>query len=989
MRAVVAWPTSDGCAGHPASCRACMILLRLLLIFSCPLCLCCTIPSARPIDQPRRTGISRAMDFSSRITRLPRAHDPDQGREARALFPALSGQVADLIEGAAGCSPYLKSLIEKEHGWLKDALQAPEAALDRLMSDLPNVDHADLPAALRQGKRRVALLTGLADLAGVWPLKEVTGRLSDYADLSCDLAMKACVAAEIKRGKLPGKTESDIATAGGMVALAMGKMGAGELNYSSDIDLICLFDETQFDESEYHEARASFVRATRKMAAMLNDRTAEGYVFRTDLRLRPDPSVTPVCLAMAAAETYYESLGRTWERAAYVKARACAGDLEAGQRFLEVLRPFVWRKHLDFAAIEDAHNMRLRIREHKGLGGRLTLPGHNMKLGRGGIREIEFFTQTRQIIAGGRDPDLRVRGTVEGLARLAEKGWVPQDAADVLTAHYRFHREVEHRLQMLRDAQTHDLPQSQDEFDRLAAFMGRDTAGLQAELLERLNEVHELIEGFFAPEGPDPVPQEAEALFDDEIIGRWPSYPALRSQRAGEIFRRLKPDILTRLARTAHPHEALLAFDGFLAGLPAGVQVFSLFEANPQLVDLLADIAGTSPKLAGHLSRHAGVFDAVIAGDFFAAWPGRAALEADLVARLQAEDDYERKLDAARRWKKEWHFRVGVHHLRGLVDADAAGLQYADLAGAVIGALWPVVQAQFAQKHGDWPGRGAVVLGMGSLGAERLNAESDLDLIVIYDADGIEGSDGRRPLATRTYYARLTQAMITALTARMAEGKLYEVDMRLRPSGNQGPVATGWSAFRDYQQTEAWVWEHLALTRARVIAGPQDLAGDVETFRAALLAEKGKLDPVVKEAAAMRARVADAKRPDGPWDTKLGPGRLQDIELIAQAGSLMAGETQRSVAAGVAACVAIGWLDDAGGKALMRAYGLCWRVLQAAKLLSERPLDPGRIGEGGTGFVLRETGHKTLADLQAELDTATQAAARVIDTALTQSPRED
>src|SRR6056297_346298 len=989
MRAVVAWPTSMGCAGHPASCKACTTLLRLLLIFSCPLCLCCTIPSARPIDQPRRTGISRAMDFSSRITRLPRAHDPAQGREARALFPALSGQVADLIEVAAGCSPYLKSLIEKEHGWLKDALQAPEGALDRLMSDLPNVDHADLPAALRQGKRRVALLTGLADLAGVWPLEEVTGRLSDYADLSCDLAMKACVAAEIKRGKLPGKTESDIATAGGMVALAMGKMGAGELNYSSDIDLICLFDETQFDEDDYHDARASFVRATRKMAAMLNDRTAEGYVFRTDLRLRPDPSVTPVCMAMAAAETYYESLGRTWERAAYIKARPCAGDLAAGDRFLEVLRPFVWRRHLDFAAIEDAHNMRLRIREHKGLGGALSLPGHDMKLGRGGIREIEFFTQTRQLISGGRDPDLRVRGTVEGLARLAEKGWVPQDAADVLTAHYRFHREVEHRLQMLRDAQTHDLPTSAEEFDRLAAFMGRDKAELKAEILDRLNEVHELIECFFAPESGEADAAGAEEGFDEDVLSRWLSYPALRSQRAVEIFKRVKPDILSRLSKTAHPHEALLAFDGFLAGLPAGVQVFSLFEANPQLVDLLLDIAGTSPKLAAHLSRNAGVFDAVIAGDFFADWPGRELLEQELSARLELDEDYERKLDSARRWMKEWHFRVGVHHLRGLVDADAAGRQYADLAGAVIGAVWPVVQDHFGKKHGHPPGRGAVVLGMGSLGAERLNAGSDLDLIVIYDAAGVESSEGRRPLAARPYYARLTQAMITALTAPMSEGRLYEVDMRLRPSGNQGPVAAGWDSFREYQRNEAWVWEHLALTRARVIAGPNDLARDVEGFRAELLAAAGEPSKVLQEVATMRARIAGAKSPDGPWDAKLGPGRLQEVELLAQACTLIAGRAERDVAAGLQAGVAIGLLDDGEREALACAYGLCWTLVQASKLLSDRALDPEAIGERGKAFVLRQSGFETITALQAALEEETGKASAVFNSALDRQPGTD
>src|SRR6056297_1820942 len=579
------------------------------------------------------------MDFSPRITRLPRAHDPDQGAEARALFSELPETLADLVEAAAGSSPYLKTLIEKEKQWLPGGFADPEAALEAVLADLREVAAETLPGALRQGKRRVALMTGLADLAGVWPLEEVTGRLTDFADLATDLAMKACVGAEIKRGKLPGATEDDIATAGGMVALAMGKMGAGELNYSSDIDLICLFDETRFDPDDYNEARASLVRATRKMAAMLNDRTADGYVFRTDLRLRPDPGVTPVCMAMAAAEAYYESLGRTWERAAYIKARPCAGDIEAGWNFLETLRPFVWRKHLDFAAIEDAHNMRLRIREHKGLGGPLTLPGHNMKLGRGGIREIEFFTQTRQIIAGGRDPDLRVRGTVDGLALLAEKGWIPDEAAQVLTRHYRCHREVEHRLQMLRDAQTHDLPTSEDEFDRLAAFMGRDPQDLKADLTDRLTDVHDLIEGFFAPEGPEPVPEEAAEVFDDEIISRWPSYPALRSGRAVDIFNRLKPDILARLAKASHPAEALLAFDGFLAGLPAGVQVFSLFEANPQLVDLLVDIAGTSPKLAAHLSRHASVFDAVIAADFFAPWPGQNALHADSVARLATERD--------------------------------------------------------------------------------------------------------------------------------------------------------------------------------------------------------------------------------------------------------------------------------------------------------------------------------------------------------------
>ncbi|HAR50455.1 MAG TPA: glutamine-synthetase adenylyltransferase, partial [Roseovarius nubinhibens] len=320
------------------------------------------------------------------MTRCPRPHDPDAAEEARGQVPGLAPELADLVAGAAGCSPYLAGLIAREAGWLAEALGDPEAARAGLMAEVRGLEDGALGSGLRAAKGRIALLAGLADLAGVWPLEEVTGTLTEFADLACQRALTEAVGREIRRGKLPGQSEDDIETAGGMVVLAMGKMGAGELNYSSDIDLICLFDETRFGPEEFLDARASFVRATRRMSATLNDRTAEGYVFRTDLRLRPDPSVTPVCLAMAAAEAYYESLGRTWERAAYIKARPCAGDLAAGERFLATLKPFVWRRHLDFAAIEDAHNMRLRIREAKGFGRGIGQFGHNMKLGRGGIR---------------------------------------------------------------------------------------------------------------------------------------------------------------------------------------------------------------------------------------------------------------------------------------------------------------------------------------------------------------------------------------------------------------------------------------------------------------------------------------------------------------------------------------------------------------------------------------------------------------------------
>jgi glutamate-ammonia-ligase adenylyltransferase len=896
-------------------------------------------------------------------------------------MPELTSDLGALVEGAAGCSPFLQALCLKERDWLPEVFSDPEGALEALLKAVDDMPLDEAGPGLRRLKARVALLIAMCDLGGVWTLEEVTQALTRFADLAVKKALQAALLPELRRGKIPGQDENMLEDAAGMVVLAMGKMGAYELNYSSDIDLICLFDEDRFDGDAYQEARTGFVRATRRMAATLNDRTADGYVFRTDLRLRPDPNVTPVCMAMAAAETYYESLGRTWERAAYIKARAAAGDLAAGAQFLDILRPFVWRKHLDFTAIEDAHNMRLRIREHKGLHGPIRLDGHNMKLGRGGIREIEFFTQTRQLISGGRDPDLRVRGTVEGLDRLSKKNWVPEHAARTLTQNYRFHREIEHRLQMLRDAQTQILPDHADAWARLAALCDRDEDEFRNELTERLQTVHDLIEGFFAPEGASEKSAQVEGL-DEEVIARWRNYPALRSERANTIFDRLKPDLLERLSRSSTPQEALIAFDGFLAGLPAGVQVFALFEANPQLIDLMVDIAGVSPALASYLSRHAGVFDAVIAGDFFAPWPDKTYLREELAARLDREEDYERKLDAARRWQKEWHFRTGVHLLRGLIDADKAGAQYADLAQVILAEIWKVVCAHFAEKHGPPPGRGAVVLGMGSLGAGKLNAASDLDLIVIYDAEGVERSEGRRALATRPYYARLTQALITALTAPMSEGRLYDVDMRLRPSGNQGPVATSWTSFQIYQQEEAWVWEHLALTRARVVAGPDALAKDVESFRCALLLAKGDKAKVLKEVEEMRSRIAAAKGSAGPWDTKLGPGRMQEVELVAQAGCLLAGRPERAVDAGLSAGVAAGWLSDADETTLNSAYGLCWQVTQAARLLGDKPIDEDVLGAGANSFILRQTGHNRMSDLRDDLEALTKQAGLVIDAAL-------
>ncbi|MFN4099612.1 MAG: glutamine-synthetase adenylyltransferase [Pararhodobacter sp.] len=921
-------------------------------------------------------------EFLKRLTRAPIPFDPEAGAEIAGAFGDLAPEARDLLAGTAGCSPFLKSLMERDADWLREVLAgSPEAALDAVLAAPVPEAPGPTGSALRLAKRRVALLAALADLGGVWPLEAVTDALTRLADTAVQRAWASHLAEEIRRGKIPGAQPGDEESGAGMVAFAMGKMGAGELNYSSDIDLICLFDESRFDPADRHEARQAFIRATRKASAMLNDHTGEGYVFRTDLRLRPDASVTPVCISMEAAERYYESLGRTWERAAWIKARACAGDLEGGAKFLQVLRPFVWRRHLDFAAIQDAHEMIRRIREHKGLAGALALDGHDLKLGRGGIREVEFFAQTRQLIAGGRDPGLRQRDTVGALAALAGKGWVPDGVAADLTAAYRDHRELEHRLQMVHDAQTQLLPVVPEGWDRIARFCGEgDTKAFRTALYERLERVMALTEDFFQPAEAQPRPVLNDHQRD--MVSGWRASAALRSARAQEIFNRLEPEILARLLKAPEPDEAVRAFDRFLTGLPAGVQLFALFEANPTLIDLLVDVLTTAPVLGQYLSRNSGVFDAVIGGDFFARWPGTPALAALLTARMASEADYERKLDAARVWMKEWHFRIGVHHLRGLIDGFEAATQYAGLADAVLASVWPVVAAEFARKHGPMPGRGAVVLGMGSLGAGRLNAASDLDLIVIYDAAGQEGSEGPRPLAARPYYARLTQALVTALSAPMAQGRLYEVDMRLRPSGRQGPVATSFDAFRSYQLGEAWTWEHLALTRARAVAGAEQLTGDVEGFRKSLLGQKAGGASVVADVASMRARLRAAKPGQGTLEAKDGAGRLMDIELLAQMLALQAAAPARRVEAQISAGQRAGLIAAEAAERLARAYRLLWRVQCALRLLADRVTDPEALGEGARGFLLRETAAADMDGLVGQLVTAVEEARAVIDAAL-------
>ncbi len=911
------------------------------------------------------------MSLQALIKQAPIAYEAELGHESATDCGLTSGAAYDLIAGTAGCSPYLRALMQKERDWLAGVwLADPQICFQDI---LDGIDRASLMTGLRRAKRRMALLTALCDLGGVWDLETVTDALTRFADLAVQITLESLVQADVERGKLPAEAAPDCA---GIFVLAMGKMGAHELNYSSDIDLICLYDDSRYAIEDLGDIRAQLIRIIRRMGKILSDVTADGYVFRTDLRLRPNPSVTPVCTSNTAALRYYETEGRTWERAAFIKARSAAGDIKAGAQFLENLTPFVWRRQLDFAAIQDAHDMRLRIRAHKGLAGEINLPGHNMKLGRGGIREIEFFAQTRQMIAGGRDQSLRGRGTVASLRALAESGWIETDVAKRLTAAYRIHRSHEHRLQMIGDLQTHSLPTTSAGMDRFARFCGvDDTTVLTGQIKKRLQDVDSIIESFFAPE---PVDANNDTDYES-TFATWETLPAFRSTRATDIFHRLKPRIAIGIAAAVNPQEALRHFETFLRGLPSGVQVFSLFDSNPAILDLVLDILATAPSLATYLAQHAGVLDAVLSGEFFQPLPDKNSLIKNLQDALDASCDYEDKLNITRRWQKEHHFRLGVLQLRNIADAFEASLAYSELAQACITALLPVVKAEFARKYGVIEGGGLAILAMGKLGSNEMTASSDLDLIVIYDPAEQQTSTGARPLTPVQYYARLTQALVTALSSPTSEGKLYEVDMRLRPSGRKGPVATSVASFENYQKNDAWVWEHLALTRASVVAGAGAVVKQIERIREDIINTKHRRDKILTDVMDMRTRLAKSKSKDkSVWDVKQVAGGLLDIELLAQAMALIGHICENDPKGQLSHAAQSGLMKPEDALHLIETHSLLSQIQHISRLLVAGAFDIDALGGAGLKHILTATGFTDQKTLETTLMSKIKRAEKII-----------
>ena len=874
--------------------------------------------------------------------RWPAPHDPaaaerlterfgEVGRAERGLVKRPG--VAALLRCLGGNSPYLADLAVRESATIgRLAKDGPDAvvrdAMAALAAIMPATKRDRVAAALRQAKRIVALAVGVADIGGLWRLDKVTEALSALAEATLSLSVAHLLRAAHDAGDLRLPDPAQPALNAGFTVLGMGKLGARELNYSSDVDLVLIYDPEAgccTERTSGHAMGRFMVRLSRDLVALMEARDAGGYVFRTDLRLRPDPAATPPAIALEAAITYYESMGQNWERAAMIKARPVAGDLALGWRFLEAIRPFVWRRGLDFAAVADIHAMKRRIDAHKGtaliasLDPVARIAGHNVKLGQGGIREIEFMAQTLQLVWGGRDPTFRTSMTLPALRLLSRAGLIPARAATELSAAYRFLRQVEHRLQMVADRQTHDIPIRPNDIARIAVFMGYAGATAFARaLLRQLGRVRTHFRDVFAL-----VPDRADGASDGDALdfaGDGPAVPettealramgyqapervvaavrawqaghvrALRSARARELMATMLPAILRRLAAQPHPDETFNRFDRFIAAQPTGVQLLSLFQHNPVLLDRVAAVLGASPRLAEHLALHPASLEGLL-------WPDEGEPPPrQLRVRLQDARLLEDVIEITRRAVKSENFAVAVGQMEGRLDADAAGERRAAMAQAALAAILPPVIADFSARFGKVRGGGMVVVALGKAGGREMMAGSDLDLMLIYDhPDTVTESRGMKNLPASQWFVRAAHASIAAVTAPGIEGPLYEIDMRLRPSGNKGPVAVSLASFQRYHAEDAWTWERMALTRARVVAGPAGLKRKVEAAIQRAILEAGDPATIRTDAAAMRARMLRDLPPEGPWDVKLRPGGQIEVEFVGQALQLVHARTRPEV----------------------------------------------------------------------------------------------
>ncbi|WP_179944989.1 bifunctional [glutamate--ammonia ligase]-adenylyl-L-tyrosine phosphorylase/[glutamate--ammonia-ligase] adenylyltransferase [Croceicoccus naphthovorans] len=840
------------------------------------------------------------------------------------------------IDRARAYAPYLADLLDREPE-LTAMLARGEGEAALALTRSAGEGAPDVASALRREKRALALVLAIGDLAGAFPLLMVTRELSDFASRALDAAIGEALSHRVKD-----------AESRGMTALALGKHGAGELNYSSDIDPILLFDPATLPRRERDEPGEAAQIAARRVVQTMSAKTAEGYVFRIDLRLRPASEVSPLAISFDGALTHYESSALAWERAAFIRAKAVAGDVAAGEKFLDAIEAFVWRKSLDFGAISEVGRLVHRIRDDHS-GPQLPGPRFDVKKGRGGIREVEFFAQTHQLIHGGRNPSLRVSGTRAALDALAAAGVIGAVDAHEMGEAYDRLRVIEHRLQMVNDRQTHELP-SGEALDNVARLDGlADGDALIAELEGICGRVSarfdKLVEAHGGkPSIPAPIPeQRLEKLgFADpaelaQRIAGWDSgrVKCLRSDAARRAFGAIRPQLLEALAHAPEPERAITRWEQMLARLPSAINIFHLLEARPALLDTLAQVLALSPALADALGRRGDLLDTLIDRTAFDLPPDTDALVRDFAGEGL---DYEETLDRLRRKVGDLRFAAGVQLLDNAHDPLAIAAGLSRVAEAAIRVACDAAAGEFARKHGRIADEGLVVLGLGRLGGGVLTHASDLDLVYLFSGPFDAESDGERPLGATQYFNRLAQRVSAALSVPTAEGALYEVDTRLRPSGTQGLLAVNVDSFAKYQAESAWTWEHMALARARVLRSPHPAARDtVDGIFERTLSTPRDAAKLREDVLKMRGDVARHKPAKSPLDIKLARGGLVDIEFLVHFLQLRDGDCLAPDLS-----VAIRCLADRGKvpPSLLQAYELMTRLLVLLRLVAPDAEEP-------------------------------------------------
>ncbi len=825
------------------------------------------------------------------------------------------------LEPLLNFSPYLFEIANKESAFLCNALDSSiDDVLQKLLKDLQQFgkvtdDEQQLSQTLRKTKKRIALLLAIAETGRVLSVKETPAILADFADIALGACLDFLMHQAYEKGDLLLPQEKANAVNSGLAIFALGKHGGKELNYSSDIDIVAFFDAEIGVLKTPHEAVKFYTKMLRKLVELMDNRSHDGYVFRTDLRLRPDPGSTPIAISIYGALAYYEQRGQNWERAAWIKARLAAGDKNVSENFLKRLTPFIWRKHLDFATIADIQAMKRQINISKNVG-HARVEGHNVKLGRGGIREIEFFVQTQQLIAGGRDLSLRTRPTIKSLEALGKAKWISQAAVSELKKAYYYLREVENRLQMINDEQTHIMPETEQGVVIIAKLMGEEDI---EQFKQKYRSILAIVMNYYAQlfieqqtlasdigslvfTGTDDDPATLDSLqalgFNDaalasNTIRKWHygSYPATRAAASRAHLTELLPNLLKSLAQAGNADEALARFDNFLSKFPSGVQLFSLLRSNENICHTLVAFMASAPRMAEQVIHRAHVMDGLIDPAFGEGVSSGDTLIDKVSSFLGQANSFEDLIDRARIIGQEQKFLIGAGFISGTLSAKLAGQQFTNLAQTLLQNLFGAVQQEFTKKHGKIEGAQTALLAFGKMGSFEMSATSDLDFILLYDAPkSSEFSDGARPLAQNQYFSRLTQRLVAALSAPTAEGVLYETDMRLRPSGNAGPLATSLSAFIKYQKEKAWTWEHLALTRARVVAGEAILAKKISLALSDILAQDFDKEKIITDVKDMRALIAKERKPHHSFDLKLINGGLIDIEFLLQAKQLLQGK---------------------------------------------------------------------------------------------------